>query len=218
MVKLFDGINPKNREKLEKIFETQTLHVKKNSSILESIHGSRLIGYVVNGYLQMIKNDPNGTKAIIDEILDEDTFNLTFNYNEYDIVAKEPSDIILIDYQNIININDFNKDYYLQFLKNLLEITMTKTEEKNERIEILTKKTIRNRLLEYFTIMSNKHGTKFIYLPFNYTDLADYLAIDRCAMSRELKNLKEEGFIEIKGKRITLLYEKYSSSDPLINI
>ena len=95
---------------------------------------------------------------------------------------------------------------------------MTKTEEKNERIEILTKKTIRNRLLEYFTIMSNKHGTKFIYLPFNYTDLADYLAIDRCAMSRELKNLKEEGFIEIKGKRITLLYEKYSSSDPLINI
>ena len=117
MTKLFDSINPKNREKLEKIFETQTLHVKKNSSILESIHGSRLIGYVVNGYLQMIKNDPNGTKAIIDEILDEDTFNLTFNYNEYDIVAKEPSDIILIDYQNIININDFNKDYYLQFLK-----------------------------------------------------------------------------------------------------
>ncbi len=221
MVKLFDGINPRNREKLEKIFETQTLHVKKNTSILKSIHGDNLIGYVLNGYLEIIKNDSNGNKTIFEEIYDEDTFNtslLTFNRGEYDILAKEDSSILLIDYESIIEEKEITKDYYLQFIKNLLEITIAKGKEKNERIEILTKKTIRNRLLEYFSIASNKHGSKFIYLPFNFTDLADYLAIDRCAMTRELKNLKEEGFIEIKGKRITLLYEKYSSSDPLINI
>ena len=78
--------------------------------------------------------------------------------------------------------------------------------DKNNRIEILTKKTIRNRLLEYFKIVSLKNKSKNIYLPFTFTDLADYLAIDRSAMTRELKNLKEEGFIEIKNKRITLLY------------
>ena len=221
MTKLFDSINTRNKEKLEKLFETQTLHVKKNTSVLASIPGEHLIGYVVSGYLEIIKNDSNGSKFIIEEVLDEDTFNtsiLAFNKNEYDIIAKEDSTILIIDYQRIIHVEDCNKDYYLQFIKNLLEITLVKTQEKNERIEILTKKTIRNRLLEYFSIMSNKHGSKFIYLPYNFTDLADYLAIDRCAMSRELKNLKEEGFIEIKGKRITLLYEKYSSSDPLINI
>jgi len=76
----------------------------------------------------------------------------------------------------------------------------------DKRIEILTKKTIRNKLLEYFNITSKKNGSRNIYIPFNYTDLADYLAIDRCAMSRELKYLKEEGLIETKGKRITLLY------------
>ena len=54
--------------------------------------------------------------------------------------------------------------------------------------------------------MSKKNGSKYIYLPFNFINLADYLAIDRSAMSRELKFLKDEGFIEIKGKRITLLY------------
>ncbi len=221
MTKLFDSINPRNIEKLEKIFETQTLHVKKNTSLLKSIHGDNLIGYVMSGYLEIIKIDSNGTKTILEEIYDEDTFNtslLLFNHGEYDILAKENTDIILLDYESIIKTREINKDYYFQFLKNLLEITIAKTKEKNERIEILTKKTIRNRLLEYFSITSNKHGSKFIYLPFNFTDLADYLAIDRCAMTRELKNLKEEGFIEIKGKRITLLYEKYSSSDPLINI
>ena len=71
-------------------------------------------------------------------------------------------------------------------------------------MEILTNKTIRNKLLAYFKIMSRKNNSRVIYLPYNYTDLADYLAIDRSAMYRELKNLKEEGLIEVKNKRITL--------------
>ena len=79
-------------------------------------------------------------------------------------------------------------------------------DEKNDRIEILTKKTIRDKLLEYFNIYSKKHGTRVIYLPFSLTDFADYLAIDRSAMSREMKNLKDEGFIDSKGRKITLLY------------
>ena len=95
---------------------------------------------------------------------------------------------------------------YNRFLKNLLDIVTQRIQEKNERIEILTKNTIRNKLLEYFHIYSKKHGTKYVYLPFTFSDLADYLAVDRSAMSRELKYLKEEGFIEVKGKRITRLY------------
>ena len=54
--------------------------------------------------------------------------------------------------------------------------------------------------------MSNKNGSRYIYLPFSFGALADYLAVDRCAMSREIKYLKEEGIIEVKDKRITLLY------------
>ena len=106
-----------------------------------------------------------------------------------------------------MNLN-LNTESYNQFIKNMLQIISSKIQEKNERIEILTKKTIRNRLLEYFNITRSNYGSKIIYLPFTFTDLADYLAIDRCAMSRELKYLKEEGLIEIKGRRITLLYDK----------
>ena len=78
--------------------------------------------------------------------------------------------------------------------------------ERNEHIEILSERSIRNKLLEYFNINSKKNGSRYIYLPFNFSDLANYLAIDRSAMSRELSYLKEEGFISIKGKKITLLY------------
>ena len=123
----------------------------------------------------------------------------------YDIVTVEDTEIIIIDYLNIINYDE-NSLYYIQFIKNILEITNDKVQEKNNRIEILTKKSIRDKLLEYFNQISKKNGSKNIYLPFTFTDLADYLSVDRSAMSRELKNLKDEGFINIKQKRITLLY------------
>ena len=79
-------------------------------------------------------------------------------------------------------------------------------QEKNERIGILTKKTIRDKLLEYFRIRSRKTGSRNIYLPFTFKELADYLAVDRSAMSRELSYLKDEGLIETIGKRIVLKY------------
>ena len=209
MTYLFDNINSKNKEKLLLMLEANTLHFKKDSTILSLIKNDNIVGIITSGYLQIIRTDHNGIRTIIEELEEQDVFGSfisSLKNKEYEIIAKEDTEIIIIDYDNIINCNLTNKSFYNQFIKNLLQITSKKIQEKNERIEILTKKTIRNKLLEYFKIISKKHNSKYIYLPFNFTDLADYLAIDRSAMSRELKYLKEEGFIEIKGKRIKLLY------------
>ena len=86
-------------------------------------------------------------------------------------------------------------------------MVVQKLNNANKRINIITKKTIRNKLLEYFNTNSYGHQKKYVYLPFNLTKLADYLSVDRTAMSRELKSLKDEGFIEINKKRITLFYK-----------
>ena len=79
--------------------------------------------------------------------------------------------------------------------------------EKNERIKILEKKQIREKLLEFFEIEHKKNRLNSIYLPFSFKDLADYLAINRSAMFRELRHLKDEKFIEVKNRKITLLYK-----------
>ena len=77
----------------------------------------------------------------------------------------------------------------------------------NTRIELLTKRSIRDKLIGYFTLISSKNLNKSFTLPFSLTDLDDYLSVDRSAMMREMKSLKEEGFIEKNGNRITLLYK-----------
>ena len=82
---------------------------------------------------------------------------------------------------------------------------MNNTIKLNSRIELLTKKNIRDKLLTYFNILSSRSFSKTFSLPFSLTDLADYLSVDRSAMMRELSHLKNEGFIEKKGNKITLL-------------
>lgn len=208
MHKLFNKISVKNQKKLLKSLEASILSFKKDTVILSTIE-ENIIGIVLNGYAQIIRTDYNGNRTIIEELEENTVFGSiisSLSSNECEIVTKEDTKVLLIEYDRIIESENNNYTYYNQFIKNLLEITTNIIDEKNERIEILTKKTIRDKLLEYFNIYSKKHGTSIIYLPFSFTDLADYLAVDRSAMSRELKYLKEEGFIETKGRKITLLY------------
>ena len=82
--------------------------------------------------------------------------------------------------------------YYNIFLNNLFDIIHSKLRERNDRIRILTKKTIREKLLAYFEYEYLKTRSKFIYMQSNFAKLADYLAINRSAMFRELKSLKED--------------------------
>lgn len=204
----FFSINDDDKLKLLKDLEAVTYTFNKNEEMLKKIKNRNFIGIILEGIIQIIKTDYNGNRTIIEELADNDIFGSkisSLSNNEYTITTKDTTKIIIIDYEQLIKSNNTN-NYYNKFIKNLLEIIINSINDKNNRIEILTKKTIRNKLLEYFKIVSTKNKSKNIYLPFTFTDLADYLAIDRSAMTRELKNLKEEGFIEIKNKRITLLY------------
>ena len=77
----------------------------------------------------------------------------------------------------------------------------------NTRVEILTKRSIREKLRGYFNILSTRNLSKTFTLPFSLTDLADYLSVDRSAMMRELKLLKDDGFILKTGNKIKLIYK-----------
>ena len=88
----------------------------------------------------------------------------------------------------------------------MIQILADKIVNMNNRIDILTKKTIREKLLEYFKTIEKEKLSKTFKLNLNFTELADYFGVDRSALMREIKNLKNEGFIETKGNRITLLY------------
>ena len=204
----FNNISNSSKNKLLLLLDSKIHTFKKNESVLNNYRKENIIGIVEKGNIQLIKDNDNGTN-ILKEYRENDVFTTNVDLDELDmnLISKEDSTVILIDYDYIIENLNNEKKYFNDFIKNLFVIYNDLIIELNERIEILSKKSIRSKLLTYFNIRYNQKKSKYIYLPYNYKDLAEYLAIDRCAMTREIKYLKEDGFIETKGKRITLLYK-----------
>ncbi len=209
MQNLFENISPKNQEKLLKMLKAHSIPYMKGVNILSNVNRDNFIGIVDEGSLQIVFNDYNGNSIIIDELEQNQIFgNLisSINSEECEVITKEKTKVTYIDYDNITQPEIIKTDFYIIFVKNLIKIMAEQLNLKNERIEILTKRSIRDKLLEYFRILSSKKGSKNFTLPFSFIDLANYLSVDRSAMTRELKYLKTEGFIKIEGKRVYLLY------------
>lgn len=208
MIDPFKKISEADKEILIKDLEGSILEFKENTSILSTIKMKHILGIVLEGTIQVIKTDYNGNRTIIEELIRNNVFGSQFSYmsdDEYDLITNETSKILFLDYHGIINYHQSDSPAYNQFIRNLLEILTAVISSRDERIRILTKKTTRSKLLEYFEITSRKFGSRSFYLPFSFTDLADYLSVDRSAMSREITNLKNEKVITVKNKKITLL-------------
>ena len=164
---------------------------------------------LLSGIANLIRYDFNGNKTIIGHFTKDDIFGEvlypTNTNNELFVEAKENCEVLSFIYDNIIDVCNNKCLFHKELEKKLPILIMNNTIKLNTRIELLTKKNIRDKLLTYFNIISSRKFTKTFSLPFSLTDLADYLSVDRSAMMRELSHLKEEGFIEKNGNKITLL-------------
>ena len=211
MFDLFENITESEKNELLKQLNSFSYKFNKNEIIPKDIFFKKSIGIITEGSINIIKINYNETETIIDIITQNDILS-TMNYNildeDYELTTNEETNILIIDFDKILECK-VDTNTYNQFLKNILNIFSNKLLDSNNHIEVLTNRTIRNKLLSYFRQLSKKNGSNIIYLPFNYTSLANYLGVDRSSMNRELKNLKEENLIETKGTRIKLNYYIY---------
>ena len=210
MTNLFANINDKNIEKLKRILKANTVVYRKNVNVLSNVNPADFIGIIDTGSVQLIYNDYNGNKTVIEDIKEGEIFGTlitsSIENEEVTCITKEETQITYIEYDQITNDEIFRSDFYIIFIKNLIKLLTDQVSNKNQRIELLTKKTTRDKLLEYFKMQSKKQKNKTYTLPISFTQLADYLSVDRSAMTREITYLKDEGFIKINGKKITILY------------
>ena len=204
---LFKDITEVEFQKIVKCFNVRNISFKKEQNILSNIKNAGTVGIIVSGEAQLVHYDYHGNRTILAEYVEGDVFGDIFSNlgnGEISVQSKIDSEIMFLDYDHIINRCKKNCPYHNTIIQNMLTILSKRIYEQNERIEILTKRTIRDKLLKYFNSMTKRNSSRVIYLPFTYTDLADYLGIDRAAMTRELRNLKDEGFIVTKGKMIKI--------------
>ncbi|MBP3256156.1 MAG: Crp/Fnr family transcriptional regulator [Clostridia bacterium] len=181
----------------------------KGSIITTYMEKRRQICILTSGKADLIRYNLNGSQDIIDKFSKNDIFGETFypvnSNNELVVKATDNCEVLIFLYDDISIKCKQNCKYHTELSANLLEIVIQNTMHQNTRIEVLSKRTIRDKLLTYFSILSNKNYNKKITIPFSLTSLADYLSVDRSAMMREIKSLIDEGFIIKESKNVIRL-------------
>ena len=180
--------------------ETITTYVEKRNQMCILLFGEA----------DLIRYDFNGNKTIIGQFSNNDIFGEAFypanTNNELFVLAKKDCEVLFFIYDDVMTKCKSNCSFHEELTSKLQLLIMKRIISLNTRVELLTKKNIRDKLLSYFNLLSSKKLSKTITLPLSLTDLADYLSVDRSAMMRELSHLKDEGFIEKNGHKIKLLY------------
>lgn len=205
---VFDGIDEVDVKKMLTEFNALTLHHKKDSTILSNVSHTSNFYIIQKGKANVVRYNFNGTKTIMEKMEEGDIFGAfsgTLDDDLY-IIADSDCDIITFEYNKLIQRSGRNVEAHNQLIDNVLNKIAYKISSYNERIEVLTEKTIRDKLLKYFGYLSKRQITKAIVIPFTLSDLSDYLAVDRSAMMREIKNLNDDGLISSKGRYINLKY------------
>ena len=195
-------VNNCNRIQIKKFVKDEivTTYIEKRNQLC----------IVLSGEVDLIRYDVNGNKTIISHFVTDDVFGEVFypanTNNELFAIARKNSEILFYTYDSLLTKCRRNCDFHKTLTSSLSELFLNNIVEFNLRIELLTKRSTRSKILSYFDILSKGSLRKTFTLPYTYTDLADFLSVDRSAMMREFKLLIDDGFIKKNGSKITLLY------------
>lgn len=209
-LQIFDGISEEELHMMMVCFQAQIREFNENEKYSLYSDNKDRIGVMLEGQADMIKYDQDGYRNIIEHLSKLDIFGHIFfapyDDNDVDIIFSDKSRVVFFDYGHLIKRCEKSCLHHSILVGNVLQIFSNKTRQLHSRIETLSQRSIRNKLLNYFQQIAFTSGSDSFTLPFSLNSMADYLFIDRSAMLREMKKMREEGLIDSKGKRIKLLY------------
>ncbi len=211
---LFSNIRETELKKLYTCLRAKEVKFEQNAEICSYDSQKGVLGVVTQGEVIIKKIDLNGNSTILDHIQKNGVFSDIFAFtateaNFIGAYAGEPTTVIFFDYPSVFKRCQKACEYHSTFVENLLKIVIDKSKTLSQRVEILSNKTIREKILSYASIVVNQAGSLTFTLPMSLTSFAEYLCVDRSAMMRELKKLSEQGIIKTNKRTFTVLDKKY---------
>ena len=206
---LFTGIAIDDLIKISNCLLMNVKTYAKNDYILTASDKLHNLGIVLSGRINIIQEDYWGNRSILTTLTAGDLFGENFICNEphdlFSIIASEQSEIIFINYQKITSPCSCACDFHTKLIQNMLQIVAQKNLLLTTKIEHLSKKTTREKILSYLSSEALKHHSNNFLIPFNRQELADFLSVERSAMSAELSRMQKDNLIRYHRNNFTLL-------------
>lgn len=158
------------------------------------------IGIIKSGSVHIESIDPWGKRSILSNVsvgqVFAETYAIAGEPMMVDAVAAENCNILFVDIKNLLCEKNAQQTWYPKLLNNILRISVQKNLLLSNRIFCTTPKTIRERVMLYLSTQAAKSGSTTFQIPFNRQQLADYLNLDRSALSKELGKMRDDGLLE----------------------
>ena len=163
---------------------------------------------MLSGSVNIENLDLWGSKSILSNIGAGQVFGETYAFFRetlmVDAVAAQQTDILFWNLDILVHTPHPASTWQPKFIRNLLQISLRKNLALSQRIFCTTPKTIRGRLLVYLSNQAAKAGSNYFKIPFDRQGLADYLNVDRSALSKELCKMRDEGILTTRKNEFTL--------------
>ena len=211
---LFVGISDADRKKLYNCLFAREVKFDAGAEICSYKSENGVLGMISQGKGEIRKIDRNGNSTILEQLNKFSVFSDLFAYTATDanfigVYATEPTTVTFFDYGAVFKRCKNACSYHSIFVSNLVNIVITKSKLLSQRVEILSNKTIRDKILSYVSITVKTLGTPSFDLPMSLTQFAEYLCVDRSAMMRELKKLNEQGILKVNKRNFNVLSKEY---------
>ena len=206
---LFRGMSEKEIEACFAALNAKEKTYRKGAGILHAGSTTETMGLVLSGSVTIESNDVWGNRTILSNVGPGQVFAETYALMEnqpllVDVTANEDNRILMLQVGNLRKLSHLPA-WAVKFHGNLLTITAHKNLVLSERCFHVSPRTIRERLLSYLNAVALQTGSKQFEIPFDRQQLADYLNVDRSALSKELGAMKREGLINTRKSQFTLL-------------
>lgn len=208
-VKLFNDIDKDDLEAMLTCLDSRVISLKKGEYILAAGNSVDQVGIVLTGHLHITKEDMDGERTLLatlslGEFFGEALCCAGVTESPVSVLANTNAKVMLLGFRRILETCSSSCSFHTKLIENMLRIIAQKNLQLQVRMDFLSKKTIRARLLNYFESVVAQQSHDFT-IPLNREELADFLCIDRSALSRELGFLKRNGIIDYKKNHFTLL-------------
>ncbi|MBE5041225.1 Crp/Fnr family transcriptional regulator [Ructibacterium gallinarum] len=206
---LFEGITEQDCRQMIRCFGAAEREFSPGQTLYDFGSEESRVGILTAGQARVVRIDIDGNRTILETLGPGEVFGTLFTFysrtgDSVTAVCERECRAVFIDRGQITKRCSRACACHSRLVENLLSLVSAKAIYLSSRIEILSRRSIREKLLCYFGYCQSLSGGREFTLPFSLSALAEYICADRSAMMRQIKQLREEGLIVTRGRQIRL--------------
>ena len=201
---LSSDIDPNDLSSMLSCLSAKVTEVPKGSPVFLEGDPASHVGIVLDGAVQVVRDDYYGNRSVLTVAEPGDLFAEVFACAGLDtmpvsVFAAKNSKIMLLDFKRVLTVCSRACPFHTQLVSNLLRVVAQKNLALNQKIQCMSRRTTKEKVMVYLLEQAKRHKSAQFTIPFDRQALADYLGVERSALSAEISKLKQAEILDCKG-------------------